>query len=360
MLDTNGLNLGLGSIPLITNAKSRSISAENPKGEAGGGAKTKNHLGVGWKGRAFIDLNPGETAVLADIKGPGVITHIWITHTTTTDTFMKDTGNRRHLETVYRDLVLRMYWDDEKEPSVEVPSGDFFCNGHAVRCNIVSLPINVNPTGGFNCFFPMPFKKSARITIENQHEQFVQGFFYQISYSLTDIPENAGRFHAQWRREDTTGYLKEYTILDGIKGEGQYVGTYMAWTQLTDGWWGEGEIKFYIDGDNPHPTICGTGTEDYFGGAWCFGETFNAPFLGYPYHSKEPEKVNKHGLYRWHIMDPIRFKKDLKVTMQALGWTRDGKLLPLRDDICSTAYWYQKEPHAKFPELIEPSKRWPR
>lgn len=360
-MEMNGLNFGLGAIPLITNAKSRSISAENPDGAVGGGAKMPNHLGVGWKGRPCIDLDSGSTTVLADIKGPGIIHHIWITHTTVTEEMDKEAGYKRRRETVYRDLVLKMYWDDEKEPSVEVPTGDFFCNGHGVRCNVVSIPINVNPSGGFNSYWQMPFKKRAKIVVENQHAARVGGFFYQISYSLTDIPENTGRFHAQWRREDGTEYLKEYTLLDGIKGAGQYVGTYMAWTQLTDGWWGEGEIKFYIDGDKKFPTICGTGTEDYFGGAWGFGdEKFNSPFLGYPYFLREQGKLVKHGLYRWHIMDPIRFSKDLKVTMQALGWTKDGKLLPLRDDISSVAYWYQTEPHTKFPKLIEPEKRWPR
>lgn len=361
MLDMNGLNFGMGTIPLITSAKSRSICAENPNGDVGGGAKVENHLGAGWKGRPCIELPRGETTVLADIDGPGVINHIWITHTTTSDEFNKETGHRKRRATVYRDLVLRMYWDGEKGPSVEVPIGDFFCNGHAERCNIVSLPINVNPSGGFNSYWPMPFAKKAKITVENQCHAGIAGFFYQIDYSLTDIPENAGRFHAQWRREDTTEYLKEYTILDGVKGKGHYAGTYMAWTQLLDGWWGEGEIKFYIDGDDKHPTICGTGTEDYFGGAWGFGdETFNAPFLGYPYMLNEPEKLVKHGLYRWHIMDPIRFAKDLKVTMQALGWSKDGKLYPLRDDIASVAYWYQREPHTVFPKLLDPPQRWPR
>ncbi len=361
MVETDGLNFGMGSIPLITDAKSRSICAENPKGEVGGGAKKSSHLGVGWKGRACIELPPAKTTVLADIKGPGVINHIWITVTPETSEYDKETGYRKNRPTVYRDLVLKMYWDDEKEPSVEVPVGDFFCNGHAVRCNVVSLPINVNPSGGFNSYWPMPFSKRAKIVVDSQHQTNVRGFFYQIDYSLTEIPKNAGRFCAQWRREDTTEYLKEYTILDGVKGEGQYVGTYMAWTQLVDGWWGEGEIKYYIDGDKKHPTICGTGTEDYFGGAWAFGdETFNAPFLGYPYFLREAGKLAKHGLYRWHIMDPIRFKKDLKVTMQPLGWSKEGKLLPLRDDIASVAYWYQNLPHAKFPKLLEPPKRWPR
>jgi len=174
----------------------------------------------------------------------------------------------------------------------------------------------VNPSGGFNCYWPMPFNERARITIESQHLEDIEGFFYQITYALGNIADNAAYFHAQWRRSMTTRELPEHTIVDGVKGEGQYVGTYLAWTQFSDGWWGEGEVKFYIDGDQGYPTICGTGTEDYFGGAWGFGdETYSTSFLGYPLYHREEGKVPKHGLYRWHIMDPIRFDEDLRVTV---------------------------------------------
>jgi hypothetical protein len=167
-------------------------------------------------------------------------------------------------------------------------------------------------------------------------------------------------------------------ILDGVKGKGHYVGTVLAWTQLSNGWWGEGEIKFYIDGDREYPTICGTGTEDYFGGAWCFGEeafstpfmkyelfrkeeeTYSTAFLGHPLLRKVEGEVPRHTLYRWHIPDPIRFEKDLKVTIQALGWWPNGKFQPLTDDIASVAYWYQTEPHADFPELPPVHERWSR
>jgi hypothetical protein len=219
---------------------------------------------------------------LADISGAGAIQHIWMT--------VSDTDENGHF--VLRDLVLRMYWDHELCPSVEVPLGDFFCNGFAQRCKVNSLPVAVNPTGGMNCFFPMPFRKAARITIENQHAGDIREFFYQITYALADsIPEEAAYFHAQWRRENPTVEKKDYTILDGVRGKGQYVGTYLAWAALGRYWWGEGEIKFYIDGDREWPTICGTGTEDYAGGAWCFyekhddrvlGTTYCTPYLGYP------------------------------------------------------------------------------
>lgn len=345
------LNLGLGTLPLLSSAETRSISAENPNGERGGGAKAEpdehnpaSMLGKGWKVRPCITLDPGSVTTLADITGPGIIQHIWITVDVK----------------AYRDTILRIYWDDETEPSVEVPLGDFFCNGHGLRYNVVSLPIAVNPSGGFNCYFPMPFRKRARITIENQRWEPIHGFFYQITYALTEVPDDAGYLHAQWRRSMTTREYPEHVILDGVKGQGHYVGTFLAWTQLSDGWWGEGEIKFYMDGDTEYPTICGTGTEDYFCGAWGFGETFNAPFTGYPLWQREPGAVPKHGLYRWHIMDPIRFKQSLKVTIQALGWWPNGKFQPLTDDIASVAYWYQTEPHASFPAMPPIHERWSR
>lgn len=368
LLQHYGLGFGLSTAPLITSGKTRSISAENPKGEVGAGGKEASNLGVGRKGRPCITLPKGMTTTLVDIQGTGVIQHFWITVT--------DKTEKGYF--VLRDLVLRMYWDDEENPSVEVPLGDFFCNGFGTRCKVNSLPIVVNPTGGMNCYFPMPFRKSAKITIENQHATDVNGFFYQFTYTLVDkLPDEIGYFHAQWRRENITTLGKDYTILDGVKGKGQYVGTYLAVASLGRYWWGEGEIKFYIDGDKDWPTICGTGTEDYFGGAWCFYEkrdgkivetTYCTPFLGYPFYSKTDDTkaevfgedcVPMHGLYRWHLLDPIRFEKDLRVTIQQIG--HDGRgLFERTDDVSSVAYWYQTEPHSKFPLLLPAEQRWPR
>jgi len=346
--------LGMDGLPLLKDEQTRSICMENPTGAKGAAATAENHLGVGWKGRPCIRGFPdGQTVTLADISGCGVIRHIWIT--------CYEAGPRGR--TVLRDLVLRMFWDGEEGPSVEVPVGDFFANGHAMRCNVNSLPVCVNPVGGMNCYWPMPFAESARVTLTNQHGDDPGAVFYQITYALTDVPPEAARFHAQWRRENPVTYHKEYTILDGVGGRGHYVGTYLAWTQLSSGWWGEGEVKFYIDGDDPHPTICGTGTEDYVGGAWCFdNQTYSTPFLGYPLRYAEPGRMIRHGLYRWHIPDPIRFRQDLRVTIQDLGFTQQGATgyEPLTDDISSVAYWYQTEPHAPFPVLPGPKARWPR
>lgn len=350
---------GLHSLYLMNTEETCSISAENPGGEKGGGAKAQPNpssasgkLGAGWKVRPCIAVEPGETKILADIHGSGIIRHIWMT-----------ADNR-----MYRAGILRFYWDGETEPSVEVPMADFFALGHGKTYPVHSLPVVVNPSGGMNCYWPMPFRKNCRITFTNEHHQAVRGFFYQITFSRAPVDSHAGYFHAQWRRSMTTRGSPEHVIADEIRGQGQYVGTFLSWMQYSDCWWGEGEVKFYLDGDREYPTICGTGTEDYFGGAWnfggdyitTFGQTYSTPFLGFPFSEKEYGKVPKHALYRWHIMDPIRFRMDLKVTVQALGWWPDGKYQPLTEDIASVAYWYQSEPHHRFPPLAPLEERWPR
>jgi hypothetical protein len=356
MVSFNGLGLHLGNLAQLSNAETRSISAENFNGAKGqGGMATEGtgaiaarELGQGWKVSPSIHIAGGSTVTLAEIEGPGAIQHIWLT------------VHPEH----WRRLVLRMYWDGEETPSVETPIGDFFCNGWGERCNITSLAVAVNPAGGFNCYWEMPFRQRARITVENLAPDEVRGFYYQITYTLTDVPEDRAYLHAQWRRSNPLPYMDVHTILDGIQGQGHFVGVYMAWGVNNSGWWGEGEIKFYMDGDGEWPTICGTGTEDYFGGAWNFehprGEygVFSSPYSGLPQVIKPDglyRSQQRFGMYRWHIMDPIRFKQDLRVTMQALGWRSmvegQRRYLSLQDDIASTAFWYQREPHAPFPSL---------
>lgn len=350
-------HFGMSDISRLRDAESRSISAENPDGAKGGGARADpegqgpaRELGVGWKVRPCITLPQGETTTLAEIDGPGVIRHVWITC---------------RVEAL-RSCVLRFYWDAEETPSVEVPVGDFFCCGHEARAKVVSMPINVNPNGGLNSYWPMPFRGSARVTVENEWHEDIGGFFYQVDYSLEPVPDDAAYLHAQWRRSVTTREYPEHVVLDGVRGQGHFVGTYIAWTAFSNGWWGEGEMKFYLDGDGEHPTICTTGTEDYFGGAWCFrGEDgcedpFTAPFLGLPHVDQGAGRCRRFGLYRWHIPDPIRFETDLRTTIQALGWWPDHKFEPLTDDLASVATWYQAEPHADFPELPGPNDRWAR
>jgi hypothetical protein len=356
MTSFNGLGMHLGNLSRLSEAETRSISAENftgAKGEGGKategtGADAARELGQGWKVSPSIDIGPRETVTLAEIVGSGAIQHIWLTvH-----------------PSWWRRLVLRMYWDDEDTPSVEVPLGDFFANGWCERCNISSLPVAVNPAGGFNSYWEMPFRTRALITVENLTPEECRGFYYQVTYALTEVPDDAAYFHARWRRSNPLPYKEVHTLLDGVQGQGHYVGTYLAWGVNNRGWWGEGEIKFYMDGDTDWPTIAGTGTEDYFGGAWNFEHpqgqygTYSTPFLGLPqvimpdglYKSQQ-----RFGMYCWHVQDPIRFREDLRVTIQALGWRSplEGKqrYLPLQDDIASTAFWYQTEPHAPFPEL---------
>jgi hypothetical protein len=351
----NGLGMHLGNLARLSSAQSRSVSAENPTGAKGkgglategSGAVLARDLGRGWKISPSINLAAKGTAVLADIAGPGAIQHIWMTV---------------EKPTLWRQLVLRCYWDSEETPSVEVPIGDFFCNGWCVHCNINSLPVAVNPAGGFNSFWEMPFGKHAMITVENLAADEIENLYYQMDYTLTDVPDDRAYFHTQWRRSNPLPYMDVHTLLDGVQGHGQFVGTYIAWGVNNDLWWSEGEVKLYLDGDTEWPTICGTGLEDYFGGAWTFEQpkgqygTYSTAFMGLPQVIKLDATLLRHqrfGMYRWHVMDPIRFQQDIKVTVQALGLLENNqpRYLPLQDDIASTAFWYQTEPHAPFPEL---------
>lgn len=348
-----GLDNSLGNLFRLSDAKTRSISPENFTGEPGkGGMATEGsgqhasrELGQGWKVSPSVKIVPGQTFTLAEIDGSGAIQHIWMT----------PTGNWRY-------SILRFYWDDEKEPSVEVPVGDFFGMGWGEYAPLNSLPITVNPGSAFNSFWTMPFRKKCRITMENIGEDEMW-LYYQIDYTLTEVPEDAAYFHAQFRRSNPTeGAL--HTLVDGIKGKGHYVGTYMAWQVNNKGWWGEGEIKFFMDDDKKFPTIAGTGTEDYFLGSYNFEnkrtrqyEEYSTPYAGLHQVIRPNgvyESQQRFGMYRWHIQDPIRFEKKLKVTIQDLGWRSGHRYLPQKSDISSVVYWYQTEPHAPFPKL--PSK----
>ncbi len=361
----------LGGLPLLRDGRSCSINGENPTGAKGAACKAAGALGPSRKGSPCIGrIAAGETAVLADIEGSGVIQHIWCTVADRTE----------HGRFLLRDLVLRMYWDHEETPSVECPLGDFFLNGFARACVVNSLPVTVNPKGAMNSYLPMPFRTHARITLENQHPGDVPAFFYQIDYvSADDIPAEAACFHAQWRRERLTRLKKDYVVLDGVHGRGHYVGTYLGLSALERYWWGEGEMKFYVDGDDPYPSQCSTGTEDYFGGAWSFGgetdergymleKTFCTPFVGYPFYARDDtfhsDYYNRdcppmRGFYRWHVCDPILFHSDLRVELQQIGVSEHG-LFERQDDVSSVAYWYQTEPHAAFPALPDAKARWPR
>lgn len=353
----NGLDLNLGNLYRLSDAKTRSISPENFTGEKGKGGMARledkeninmanaayaaRDLGQGWKVNPYIRIQPGETITLAEMDGPGAIQHIWMT----------PTGN-------WRFSILRFYWDDEKTPSIEVPVGDFFSMGWGVYAPLVSQAVCVNPGSAFNCYWVMPFRKKCKITMENLNDAEEMRLYYQIDYTLTEVPEDAAYFHAQFRRTHLN-MTSDYTIVDQLKGKGHFVGLYMAWGVNNNGWWGEGEIKFFIDGDKKFPTICGTGTEDYFCGSYNFDregqyKEFCTPYAGL-HQVIRPDGTYKSqqrfGLYRWHILDPVRFENDLKITIQDLGWRHGGRYLPQKSDIASVAFWYQSEPHAAFPTL---------
>jgi Protein of unknown function (DUF2961) len=346
-----GLENNLSNIYRLSTAKTRSISPENPTGERGKGgmatqgtgASAARNLGQGWKISPSVKIGAGETYTIAEISGPGAIQHIWMT----------PTGN-------WRLSILRMYWDEEKEPSIEVPVGDFFAMGWGRYSRVSSLPVAVNPGSAFNSYWPMPFRHKARITLQNIDDKQME-LYYQVDYALAPVPADAAYLHAQFRRVNPLPYKQVYTILDGVKGKGQYVGTYMAWGVHNSGWWGEGEIKFYMDGDKEYPTINGTGTEDYFNGSYDFDnpdtkqyEEFSGLYSGLAQVIRPDghyQSQQRFGLYRWHIVDPIRFTSDLRVTIQALGWQSGRRYLPLTDDIASVAFWYQTEPHVAFPAL---------
>jgi hypothetical protein len=354
----DGTESNMGNIFKLSDAKSRSISPENFTGAKGqGGMATEGtgknpsrDLGKGWKVSPSVVIKAHTTFTVADIDGPGSIQHIWMT----------PTG-------VWRNSIIRFYWDGETTPSVEAPVGDFFCMGWNQYAPLQSLAVCVNPGSAFNCYWPMPFRKKCRITMENIDDKDMV-LYYQVDYILTDVPSDAAYFHVQFRRVNPVPYKQVYTLLDGVKGRGQYVGTYMAIGVHNNGWWGEGEIKFYIDGDKEYPTINGTGTEDYFCGSYDFDTRkknaagveesnyteFCTPYSGLCQVIRGDGHYNvsqRFGMYRWHITDPIRFEKDIKVTIQDLGWRSDGRYLPLQDDIATTVFWYQTEPHEPFPVL---------
>ncbi len=329
MTGFNGLGLNLGNLSRLSHARSRSISPENFTGEKGAGgmstdgpaAHMARGLGQGWKVSPFIVIAAGEERTIADIEGPGAIQQIWMTLAR---------GRWRH-------TILRVWWDDQEHPSIECPVGDFFACGWEKFAQVSSLAVCVNPGRGFNCYWEMPFRKRARFSLTNLSDETVY-CYYQINYALTEVRDDAAYFHAQFRRTNPLPYKDVYTILDGVTGQGHYVGTYMAWGVNNAGWWGEGEIKFYMDGDKDFPTICGTGTEDYFCGAYDFDPgvverdrksayvEFTTPYAGLPQVIR-PDGVyqsqQRFGMYRWHLTDPVRFETDLRITIQALGWRAD-------------------------------------
>lgn len=323
---------------------SRAASAENLTAEPGVGGMIKNGL----KGNpALKDLKKGERAVLLDKKGPGMIRHIWCTV-------------KPNRSADIRNIIVRMYWENSKIPSVEVPLSDFFGIAHGAKVMMSSQFISVQPELGYNSYIPMPFRQHALITITNESDTDLDWFFYQVDFTLGDkVSAKDGRFHASFSRENPTKLGKDFTILDTEGAKGVYLGCMLGVRPLSAGWSGEGEVKMYIDGDKGYPTICGTGMEDYIGAAWGLvshsTRTQGAPLVEADYLS----------MYRFHIEDPIYFRKRIKITVQQMGLISKAAALkkygdsliyrhmdhPRRDssqvfhlrsdDVCAVAYWYQ-------------------
>ena len=299
----------------------------------------------------WVSVDPGQTATLLDVKSAGVVTHMW---------FTINSPDPMHL----KNLVLRAWWDDEDSPSVEVPIGDFFGLGLGDYFVYQSALLAVAPIKALNSYFQMPFASSARITIENEGPARVRSLYFAIDYvTLPGIPEDVGRFHAQYRQATPCkGVVSDGKNLSGhdnyvfleAKGKGHFVGVTQAVLQNADGWFGEGDDMIFVDGD-AMPTINGTGTEDYYNGAWDFGgQAFANLHQGAPYIVNPERTGGRYCLYRWHTESPIAFEKSIKVTIEH-GTANDRS-----DNFFSTAYWYQNEPHAPFPGLPPTADRVPK
>lgn len=358
----------LGGLPLVPPAgvESRSISWENRTGAKGAGGQAGN----GRKGSPAISpLAAGETVTLAEMEGPGCVRHIWIT--TPPDLPLQD-----------RNLILRFYWDGQAQPSVECPLGDFFGIAHGRRRPFSSALTSMPEGRGLSCFYAMPFRRHCRITAENDSGEDIRHLFYQVDYTVGDsLDADTGYFHAQFRRQNPTVLKEDYVLLDGVEGRGRFLGCVVGVRTLDQHWWGEGEFKFYLDADTDFPTICGTGAEDYVCSAWGLG-AHQTPYHGCPLYARGAEK----GLdalvsfYRWHILDPIWFHRNLRVTVQQMGGAgveeirarvergelevptpfTEGQTFTLferQDDFSSAAFWYQPLPTAPFPALPDRALR---
>lgn len=314
---------------LNTGLESRSISFENPTGERGAGGKTASKLGVGRKGSPAKTLQPGELVTLADIKGPGTIRHIWVT--TSSD------------PVILRGLVLRVYWEGQEHPSIECPLGDFMGIAHGRTLPYQSAVHSVGEKAGMNIWLPMPFARQARFTLANETEKKMP-LFYQIDYTFKDQhPKGVGRLHVLFRRENPTTLKQDFELLSKRTGQGRFIGSLIGIRAFDKDWWGEGEVKVYLDGDTEFPTICGTGSEDYVGLSWGIQQT---PFLFNGCSLNDKGFVTMH---RWHLPDPIYWQKECRITIQQIGW-KDG-LAERQDDWSCATFWYEPVPSAALPPL---------
>jgi len=321
---------------LDTGLVSRSISFENPTGAPGEGGKAASKLGVGRKGAPSITLKAGQEVQLCDIEGSGTIRHIWMTT-------RKNPAN-------LRSLVLRAWWDDQGHPSIECPIGDLMGFAHGKVMPYHSAAHSVGQNAGMNIWLPMPFTKRARITLTNEGKEGVP-LYYQIDYTIADNhPADVGRLHVLFRRENPTTTRRDFELLPHRKNKGRFVGAVIGIRNLTpDQWWGEGEIKVYMDGDTDFPTICGTGSEDYVGLSYGMQQT---PFL---YNGCSLNEKSFVSMYRWHLPDPIAWQKECRITIQQISWKQG--LAETQDDWSSATFWYEPVPSAALPKMPDVQAR---
>jgi hypothetical protein len=330
---------------LGTGLESRSISFENPTGQPGQGGQAASKLGVGRKGFPAKGIAPGETVVLCDITGPGTIRHIWMT------------GGFRNQTQVLRSMVVRAYWEKQEYPSIECPLGDFMGNAHAKVNSYQSAVHSTGINAALNIWLPMPFREHAKMTLTNDGNEQVT-LFYQIDYTVGDRhPLNLGRLHVCFRRQNPTTLKEDFEILPRREGAGRYIGTVLGIRTLEGNWWGEGEIKIYMDGDTEFPTICGTGSEDYVCLSYGMQQT---PFL---YHGCSWNQDGFISMYRWHLPDPVYWKEECRITIQQIGWSREHQektgsaLYERQDDWCSATFWYEPVPSGKLPAFPDLESR---
>jgi hypothetical protein len=321
---------------LDTGLVSRSISFENPTGAPGEGGKAASRLGEGRKGAPSIRLKPGQEAQLCDIKGPGTIRHIWMT----TD---REPAN-------LRSLVIRTWWDGQQHPSIESPIGDFMGFAHGKVMPYDSAVHSLGKNAGMNIWLPMPFTKRARITLTNEGPKDVP-LFYQIDYTLGDgHPRDVGRLHVLFHRENPTTIKQDFVLLPQRKNKGRFIGAVIGIRNThPEQWWGEGEIKIYMDGDTDFPTICGTGSEDYV----CL--SYGMQQTPYFYNGCSLTDKNFVSMYRWHLPDPIAWRKDCRITIQQIAWKQG--LAETQDDWSCATFWYEPTPSEQLPSMPDVKAR---
>lgn len=328
-----GIDLIAQPYLLDTGLLSRSISFENPTGAPGEGGKAASNLGVGRKGKPSQSMSPGDPVQLCDIPGPGTIRHIWIT----------TPGEPANL----RSLVIRVWWDGQEHPSIECPVGDFMGMAHGKVTAYQSAVHSVGQRAGMNIWLPMPFTKRAKITLANEATKDAKPvpLFYQIDYTAADKhADDVGRLHVLFRRENPTTEKRDFELLPERGQKGRFIGSVIGIRNLhPDQWWGEGEIKVYMDGDKEFPTICGTGSEDYVGLSWGIQQT---PFM---YNGCNLDQKNFISMYRWHLPDPIAWQKQCRITIQQIAW-KNG-LSETQDDWSCATFWYEPVPSAPLPPL---------